>query len=74
MILSSSNDDIKIWNYKYCEKVLTISKIFDEYNGIFSSCIIFNKKDFYIFCVGNCNHIKLYDSKGKSEDIGERNE
>ena len=75
MILSSSmDDDVKIWNYSDCSNILIISNIFKEYNGVFSSCIIFNKNVFDIFCVGNNNYIKVIDCNGNVyKNIGDNN-
>ena len=65
MILSSSvNNDMKIWNFNEGTNILTISNIFsNNYYNVFSSCIIFEEKDFKIFCVGY-NYIKMYNSNG----------
>jgi len=66
LILSSScNDDIKIWNYNECLNILTISPVFNDSSwGVFSSCLIIDKNISHIFCVGNLNYIKVYDSNG----------
>ena len=66
IILSTSeNNDIKIWNFKECLNILTISKIFESNNSVFSACIIFNQNNFNIFCTGyEGNYIKLFNSKG----------
>ena len=81
MILStSSNNDIKIWNYNECLNILTISSIFyysNYYYPASSSCIIFDKNSFNIFCVtASCpDYIKLYDFKGNlNNNIGNNNE
>ena len=49
---SSFNDDIKLWNYNKGLNILTISKVFNESNGVFSSCLLFENSSFYIICVG----------------------
>ena len=65
LILSTSyNDDIKLWNYNECLNISTISQIFNDSNGVYSACIIFNENISHIFCVGEYNYIKVYDSKG----------
>ena len=66
MILSTSyNNDIKIWNFKEGLNILTISKIFEFSNNVYSSCIVFNGNNFNIFCTGDNDHIKLFSAKGK---------
>ena len=66
IILSTSyNNDIKIWNFKEGLNILTISKIFESYNDVYSSCIIFNENNFNIFCTGYNDYIKQYNSKGE---------
>ena len=76
LILSSSkNDDIKIWNYNDCSNILTISQIFNESNGVYSSCLIIDNNISHIFCVGNLNYIKVYDSNGNLyKNIGKNDE
>ena len=79
LILSSSyNDDIKIWNYNNCDNILTISQIFNETNGVFSSCIVLNENNenlLHIFCVGEYDYIKIYDSTGNFfKNIGKNDE
>jgi len=76
IILSTSyNDDIKIWNYNECLNILTISNIFNESNGVYSSCIIFDENISHIFCVGEYNYIKVYDATGNLyKNIGNNNE
>ena len=76
IILSSSyNDDIKIWNYNENLNILTISKVFNESNGVFSSSILFDTNSFYIFCVGERDYIKIYDSSGNFyKNIGTNDE
>ena len=66
IILSTSyNNDIKIWNFKEGLNILTISKIFESNNYVFSACIIFNENNFNIFCTGANDYIKLFNSKGE---------
>ena len=66
IILSTSyNNDIKIWNFKEGLNILTISKIFESYNYVYSACIIFNENNFNIFCTGENEYIKQYNSKGE---------
>ena len=66
MILSTSyNNDIKIWNFKECLNILTISKIFESNTYVHSACIIFNENNFNIFCTGHDDYIKQYNSKGE---------
>ena len=74
IILSTSyNNDIKIWYFNECLNILTISKIFG-YTDVFSSCIIFDDNDYNIFCTGNYNYIKFFDSKGEfKKNIGKDN-
>ena len=76
IILSVSyNDDLKIWNYNECLNILTISTIFNESNGVYSACIIFDENISHIFCVGEYNYIKVYDSTGNFyKNIGNNNE
>ena len=76
MILSSSSDnDVKIWNYNDCSNILTVTKIFKEWNDVYSSCMIFNGKIFDIFCVCECDYIKVIDCKGNVyKNIGDKNE
>jgi len=72
MILSTSyNNDIKIWNFQEGLNILTISKIFESNYSVYSSCIIFDENNFNIFCIGENNYIKLYNSKGEfNKNIG----
>ena len=74
IILSTSyNNDIKIWYFNECLNILAISKIFG-YTNVFSSCIIFDDNDYNIFCTGNYNYIKFFDSKGEfKKNIGKDN-
>ena len=66
IILSTSyNNDIKIWNYNEGLNILTISKIYENYNHVYSSCIIFDKNNFTIFCTGYNNYIKIYNQAGE---------
>ena len=76
ILSSSSNDDIKIWNYNECLNILTISKVFNDYSlGAFSSCLIIDKNIAHIFCVGNQKYIKVYDANGKIfKNIGKNDE
>ena len=45
--------------------ILTISKIYENNNRVFSSCIIFDKNNFTIFCTGYQNYIKIYNQAGE---------
>ena len=76
LILSTSyNDDIKLWNYNECLNIITISQIFNDSNGVYSACIIFNENISHIFCVGEYNYIKVYDATGNLyKNIGNNNE
>ena len=76
LILSTSyNDDLKLWNYNECLNILTISQIFNETNGVYSACIIFNENISHIFCVGEYNYIKVYDAEGNLyRNIGKNDE
>ena len=66
IILSTSyNNDIKIWNYNEGLNILTISKIYENDNYVFSSCIIFGINNFTIFCTGYQNYIKIYNQAGE---------
>ena len=66
IILSTScNNDIKIWNYNEGLNILTISKIYENNNYVYSSCIIFDKNNFTIFCTGHQNYIKIYNQVGE---------
>ena len=66
IILSTSyNNDIKLWNYNEGINILTISKIYDNYNNVYSGCIIFDKNNFNIFCTGCQNYIKIYNQTGE---------
>ena len=66
IILSTSyNNDIKLWNFNEGLNILTISKIFENNNYVFSSCIIFDANNFSIFCTGYQNYIKIYNQKGE---------
>ena len=65
ILTTSYNNDIKIWNYNEGLNILTISKIYENYNYVFSSCIIFDKNNFSIFCTGNQNYIKVYNQAGE---------
>ena len=65
ILTTSLNNDIKIWNYNEGLNILTISKIYENYNNVFSSCIIFDKNNFSIFCTGYQNYIKVYNQAGE---------
>ena len=66
IILSTSyNNDIKLWNYNEGINILTISKIYDNNNYVYSGCIIFDKNNFNIFCTGCQNYIKIYNQTGE---------
>ena len=72
IILSSSrNNDIKVWNFNEGLNILTISKIYESCGYIYSSCLILDGNDFKIFCGGNSNYIKVFNSKGElNKNIG----
>ena len=75
ILTTSYNDDIKLWNYNEGLNILTISKIFNEYNGVFSSCLLFDNNSFYIICVGEKDYIKIYNSSGNFvKNIGNNDE
>ena len=76
MILTTSyNDDIKLWNYNEGLNILTISKIFNEYSGVFSSVLLFDNNSLYIICVGEKDYIKIYNSSGNFiKNIGNNDE
>ena len=65
ILSNSNNNDIKIWNYNEGLNILTISKIYENNNYVFSSCIILNENNFSIFCTGYQNYIKIYNQKGE---------
>jgi len=47
----------------------------NESSGVYSACIIFNENISHIFCVGEYNYIKVYDSKGNLyKNIGRNDE
>ena len=75
LILSSSRD-IKLWNYNQCLNVMIISNILQYSNEVYSSCIVIDEKKFsHIFCVGDSDFIKIYDSSGNFfKNIGKNNE
>ena len=64
ILTTSNNDDIKLWNYNEGLNILTISKIFNDSNGVYSSCLLFDNNSFYIICVGQKDYIKVYNSSG----------
>ena len=76
MIMSTSyNDDIKLWNYNEGLNILTISNTFNESNGVYSASLLFEKKSFYIICVGQSDYIKIYNSLGNFvKNIGNNDE
>ena len=76
IILSTSyNNDIKLWNYNEGINILTISKIYDNHNYVYSGCIIFDKNNFNIFCTGRQNYIKIYNQTGEFiKNIGNNND
>ena len=45
--------------------ILTISEIYENNNYVYSSCIIFDKNNFTIFCTGYQNYIKIYNQAGE---------
>ena len=78
ILSTSNNNDIKIWNYNEGLNILTISAIYENSNYVYSSCIIFDKNNFTIFCIGYQNYIKVYNQKGEfiknigSNDVSNR--
>jgi len=64
ILTTSNNDDIKLWNYNEGLNILTISKIFNGSNAIYSSVLLFDNNSFYIICVGEKDYIKIYNSSG----------
>ena len=64
ILSSSANNDVKVWNYNECLNILTISKVFDSHNSVYSSSILFDNNIFYLFCVGYSDYIKIYNSSG----------
>ena len=78
LILSTSrNNDIKLWNYNEGINILTIQNIFSYNNPyVYSGCLIFNEKDFKIFCICYTNnYIKVYNSNGIfNKEFGNNNE
>ena len=75
ILTSSLNNDIKLWNYYESLNILTISNIFKGSFGVFSSAVLFEKNIFYIFCIGNKDYIKIYDSFGQFyKNIGNNDE
>ena len=76
IILTTSNkSDIKIWNYNECLNILTINNIFNSNYGVYSSALLFNNNSFYIFCIGDSDYIKVYNSSGKFyKNIGSNEE
>ena len=75
ILTTSNNDDIKLWNYNEGLNILTISKVFNESNGVFSSCLLFDNNSFYIICVGQIDYIKIYNSSGNFvKNIGNNDE
>ena len=74
IVTSSRNDDIKIWNYNESLNILTINNIFNN-NYVYSSALLFDNNSFYIFCVGDNNYIKIYNSSGNLyKNIGNNEE
>jgi len=75
ILTTSNNDDIKLWNYNEGLNILTISKIFNESNGVYSSCLLFDINLFYIICIGEFDYIKIYNSSGNFiKNIGNKDE
>ena len=76
ILTSSYNNDIKIWNYNESLNILTINNIFNNYNYVFSSALLFDNNSFYIFCVGYTNnYINVYNSSGSLyKNIGNNDE
>ena len=64
ILSSSNNNDIKIWNYNESLNILTISTVFSKDSNVYSSTILFDNDSFYIFCLGESDYIKIYDSSG----------
>jgi len=64
ILTSSNNDDIKLWNYNECLNILTISKIFNQCYGVFSTSLLFDNNSFFVFCVGYSDNIKIFNSSG----------
>ena len=59
ILSNSTNNDIKIWNFIESLNVLNISKIYENNNNVYSSCIILDAKNFIIFYTGFQNYIKI---------------
>ena len=75
ILTTSFNDDIKLWNYNENLNILTISKIFNDSNGVYTSCILFDNNSFLFICVGEFDYIKIYNSSGNFiRNIGNNNE
>ena len=75
ILTTSYNDDIKLWNYNESLNILTISKVFNESNGVYSSCLLVDNNSFYIICVGQNDYIKIYNSSGNFvKNIGNNDE
>ena len=64
-----------MWNYNECLNILTISNIFNDSSNVYSACIIYDENISHIFCVGELNYIKVYDStRNLYKNIGNNNE
>ena len=75
ILTSSSNNDVKIWNYNESLNILTINNILNKYSNIYSSALLFDHNLFYIFCIGNIDYIKVYNSSGNLyKNLGNNNE
>ena len=76
IISTSYNNDIKLWNFNDGSSILLIQNIFTTYKYVFSACLIFDEKNFKIYCVGNTNnYIKIYNSNGTFiKEFGNSNE
>jgi hypothetical protein len=44
--------------------ILTISNIFNQLYGVFSSSLLFDNNSFFVFCVGYSDYIKIFNSSG----------
>jgi len=71
IILSSSNNkNVKLWNYNENLNILTIN-----YSKVYSSSLLFDNNSFYVFCAGNTDYIKIYNSVGNFyKNIGNNDE
>jgi len=75
ILTTSHNNDIKLWNYNEGLNIITISNIFNDEYGVYSSCLLFENNSFYIICVGERDYIKIYDHSGNYvKNIGNNEE